>query len=115
VTKASAGAIEYLRFSMVGGVPAAIEELKALGVWVVGLDPTGEQEIFDVELLTEPLALVFGSEGKGLSRLVRERCDVVARIPQSGSIESLNVSAAASVACFAVLRARTDRHRLTPH
>ncbi len=112
VTKTSAGAVEYLRFAMVGGVPAAIEELKALGVWIVGLDPAGSQEIFDVELLTEPLALVLGSEGKGLSRLVRERCDVVATIPQSGSIASLNVSAAASVACFAVQRARTARHLL---
>lgn len=108
VAKASAGAIEYLSFAMVPGIPAALEELKSLGLWVVGLEPSAERLIYDVELLKEPLALVLGSEGRGLSRLVRERCDALAGIPQYGRVDSLNVSAAATVAFYEVAKRRRE-------
>ena len=104
--KAAAGAVEHLRFALVPGIPAALSDLSDLKVWTVGLDADGTTSIFDLELATEPVALVLGAEGAGLSRLVRERCDVLARIPQSGAIASLNVSAAAAVACFEVARRR---------
>jgi 23S rRNA (guanosine2251-2'-O)-methyltransferase len=106
VTKAAAGAVEWLPIAVVPGLPAAMQRLRDAGVWTVGLDETGERDIFDLDLGAEPVALVFGAEGAGLSRLVRARCDVVARIPLSGAIKSLNVSAAAAVACFAVSHRR---------
>ncbi len=102
VTKAAAGAIEHLRMSVVGGLPAAMQELRDKSIWLVGLDSTGSQSIHELSIAAEPLALVLGSEGKGLSRLVRARCDIVTSIPLSGSLSSLNVSAAAAIACFKI-------------
>lgn len=106
VTKAAAGAVEHLPMALVGGMPSALSRLKELGVWTVGLDGAGDTSVFDLQVATEPLALVMGAEGKGLSRLVRERCDVLAAIPLRGAIGSLNVSAAAAVACYEVARRR---------
>lgn len=104
--KAAAGAIEHLQFALVGGVPNALERLRREGVWSIGLAADGESSLDDVRVLTEPLALVLGAEGAGLSSLARERCDLTCRIDLVGPLESLNVSAAAAVACFAVSRAR---------
>jgi 23S rRNA (guanosine2251-2'-O)-methyltransferase len=104
--KAAAGAIEHLPMALVPGTAAAVASLKAAGVWVVGLDMAGPGSVFDLELATEPVAIVLGAEGAGLSRLVRERCDVLAAIPQRGDLASLNVAAAAAVACFEVARRR---------
>lgn len=106
VTKAAAGAIEHLPIALVGGVPAAIARLKELGVWVVGLDMAGDRTVHELSLGSDPVALVLGAEGRGLSRLVRERCDVLARIPLRGTLASLNVGAATAVACFEVARQR---------
>jgi 23S rRNA (guanosine2251-2'-O)-methyltransferase len=106
VAKAAAGAIESVPLALVGGIPAAMQTLAAAGVWTVGLDGDAEQSLFGLELATEPVALVLGAEGTGLSRLVRDRCDVLAAIPQLGALSSLNVSAAAAVACFEVTRRR---------
>ena len=108
VAKAAAGAIEHLDMASVARIPAALERLRSLGVWIVGLDSGGEAELFGLELLTEPVALVFGAEGAGLSRLARERCDVAASIPRKGQTASLNVSAAAALACYEVLRVRSN-------
>jgi len=105
-TKAAAGAIEHLPLALVAGIAAAIAQLKEAGVWVVGLDMDGRGSVFDLELATEPVALVLGAEGTGLSRLVRERCDVLVAVPQRGHVGSLNVAAAAAVACFEVSRRR---------
>jgi 23S rRNA (guanosine2251-2'-O)-methyltransferase len=80
--------------------------LKELGVWTVGLDADAPTSIFDLEVATEPVALVLGAEGRGLSRLVRQRCDLVVGIPQSGATSSLNVAAAGAVACFEIVRRR---------
>jgi 23S rRNA (guanosine2251-2'-O)-methyltransferase len=106
VAKAAAGAVEHVPIAVVPGIPAALQQLAAAGVWTVGLDGDADQLLFGLELATEPVALVLGAEGTGLSRLVRDRCDVLAAIPQLGALGSLNVAAAAAVACFEVARRR---------
>jgi 23S rRNA (guanosine2251-2'-O)-methyltransferase len=106
VAKAAAGAVEHLPMALVGGMPSALARLKELGVWTVGLDGAGDTSLFDLNVATEPVALVLGAEGKGLGRLVRDRCDVLAAIPLRGALASLNVSAAAAVACYEVARRR---------
>ncbi|MDQ3355028.1 MAG: 23S rRNA (guanosine(2251)-2'-O)-methyltransferase RlmB, partial [Actinomycetota bacterium] len=78
------------------------------GVWTVGLDSGGDSSLFDLSLAAEPVALVLGAEGRGLGRLVRDRCDVVASIPLRGALPSLNVAAAAALACFEVSRRRSS-------
>jgi 23S rRNA (guanosine2251-2'-O)-methyltransferase len=108
VTKTAAGAIEHLPMAQVAGIPSALQRLKELEVWSVGLDMVAESTVFDMRVATEPVALVLGAEGSGISRLTRERCDVVARIPLAGSLGSLNVSTAAAVACYEVVRRRAE-------
>lgn len=110
VTKAAAGAVEHLAFAVVGGLPTALQQLSKRGVWVVGLDGGGSTGLWDLPAADGPIALVLGAEGSGLSRLVRQRCDEIASIPLSGELDSLNVAAAATLACFEVARARsTDK------
>jgi 23S rRNA (guanosine2251-2'-O)-methyltransferase len=106
VAKAAAGAIEYLPIAVVPGVPTALADLAARGIWTVGLDPDGARPVHDLELATEPLALVVGAEGEGLSTLAKARCDVVVSVPQHGRVASLNVAAAAAVAVFEIARRR---------
>lgn len=106
VTKTAAGAIEYLPMAMVGGLPAAIESMRSKGVWVVGLDMDGDSSVFDLAVADGPVCLVLGAEGRGLARLVRARCDVVASIPMLGNLASLNVGTAAAVALYEVARRR---------
>jgi 23S rRNA (guanosine2251-2'-O)-methyltransferase len=106
VTKAAAGAVEWLPIAVVAGIPAALADLEAAGIWVVGLDQDADEVFWDLKVVADPLALVLGSEGSGLSRLTRQRCDVVAALPLAGRLGSLNVSAAAAVACYEVARAR---------
>lgn len=104
--KAAAGAVEHLPIAVVGGVAAALEQASRAGVWSVGLDADADTVINEIGVADRPLVLVLGAEGTGLARLVRARCDVVARIPMRGPIESLNVAAAAAVACFAIATER---------
>jgi 23S rRNA (guanosine2251-2'-O)-methyltransferase len=106
VAKAAAGAIEHLPMALVGGLPSALERAKKAGVWVIGLDGGGDRRIDEVELAAEPVILVLGAEGAGLSPLVRKRCDVVAAIPLRGRLSSLNVAAAAAIATYEVARRR---------
>ncbi len=107
VTKAAAGALEYLPIALVGGIPAALERAGRAGCWTVGLDAAaGDRSLFDLDLADQPLVLVLGSEGRGLARLTSARCDVLVSIPMYGSIESLNVAAAAAVACHEIARRR---------
>ncbi|MEY3366534.1 MAG: hypothetical protein RIS71_1271, partial [Actinomycetota bacterium] len=97
--KSAAGAVEY--------VPMCIVGLKEAGVWIVGLHDSADKSIFDIgDLALEPICLVLGAEGPGLSRLVRERCDVLVSIPMLGSLSSLNVSAATALATYEIVRAR---------
>jgi 23S rRNA (guanosine2251-2'-O)-methyltransferase len=106
VAKTSAGAIEHVPVATAAGVPAAIQVLQKHDVWVIGLDEAGTRSIFDLDLADQPLCLVLGAEGPGLSRLTRERCDQLVSIPMQGAVASLNVSAAATVAMFDVARRR---------
>lgn len=108
VTKTAAGAVEHLPMAQVAGIPAALQRLKELEVWSVGLDMVAETSVFDLRVATDPVALVLGAEGSGIARLTRERCDVIARIPLAGSLGSLNVSTAAAVACYEVVRRRSE-------
>ncbi len=104
--KAAAGAVEHLPVASVAGVPSALVSLRRAGLWTVGLDRDGPVPLWDLQVATEPVALVLGSEGRGLSPLVRARCEVLASIPLCGPLDSLNVSAAAALACFEVARHR---------
>jgi 23S rRNA (guanosine2251-2'-O)-methyltransferase len=104
--KAAAGAFEHLAVAEVSSIANAVDALKRLQVWTVGLDAGGRQSLFGLALLAEPVAIVVGAEGSGLSRLVRERVDVVASIPIRGPVESLNASVAAALAVFEVARVR---------
>jgi 23S rRNA (guanosine2251-2'-O)-methyltransferase len=106
VAKASAGAIEHVPMTVVAGLPSALVDCKEAGVWTVGLDMDGDVDIHDLPVADQPVVLVFGAEGKGLSRLTKQRCDVLARIPQYGNVASLNVSAAGAIACFEIARRR---------
>jgi 23S rRNA (guanosine2251-2'-O)-methyltransferase len=105
--KAAAGAIEYLPIATVAGIPAVIIQAARADVWTIGLDAGGDVAIDDLTVADRPLMLVLGAEGRGLSRLARERCDVVASIPMHGHVASLNVGAAAAIACATVARLRT--------
>jgi len=104
--KAAAGALEELPVAVVGSIPEALSRLKDQGFWVVGLDQGGEESLFDLPLLTEPVALVIGGEGSGLAALTRKRCDVIASIPMKGDVESLNASVTAALGVFEIMRAR---------
>ena len=107
VAKAAAGAIEHVPIAVVPGLPAALSRVREAGIWVVGLDDDAERTLFDLgDLAAEGVCLVLGAEGSGLSRLVRERCDTVLRIPMRGRLSSLNVSAAAALAVYEVFRHR---------
>lgn len=104
--KAAAGALEHMPVSIVNSIPEALSRLKDNDVWVVGLDAGGDQSLFGLDLLTEPVALVVGSEGAGLAELTRKRCDVLARIPMTMDTESLNASVSAALASFEIMRVR---------
>lgn len=108
VTKASAGAIEHVPIAIAPGMPAALTACKERGVWTVGLDPDGTTDISHLPVADAPIMLVMGAEGAGLSRLTKQRCDLLAGIPQAGAVASLNVSAAGAIACFEVARQRRE-------
>ena len=107
VTKAAAGAVERIPMTLVGGLPAALAYAKEHGAWVIGLDPDGETSLYETShLASGPLVVVVGAEGTGMSRLVSQRCDVVASIPLRGTLASLNAAAAGAVALFELGRHR---------
>ncbi len=103
--KSSAGAAEYVPVAMVPNIKHAILEMKRKGVTIVGTDASAEDLLWDIDFRM-PLALVIGSEGKGLRRTVGALCDVLAKIPMRGKINSLNVSVAAGIFAFEILRQR---------
>jgi 23S rRNA (guanosine2251-2'-O)-methyltransferase len=107
VAKAAAGAVEHVPMVMVPGLPTMLARFKDEGIWVVGLDDAAERDLFDLgDLARDAICLVMGAEGAGLSKLVRERCDLIVSIPMLGRLSSLNVSAAAALATYEVARAR---------
>jgi 23S rRNA (guanosine2251-2'-O)-methyltransferase len=103
--KASAGAISHVKIADVVNIARALEELKEAGIWTVGLAGDAPKRLDQIDLKA-PTALVLGAEGAGLRRLVRERCDWLASIPMRGHVQSLNVSVAAGIALFEVVRQR---------
>ncbi len=105
VAKASAGAIEYMKVARVTNISATIEELKKKGVWIFGTAAEGSIPMYQADL-TVPAAVVIGSEGDGMSQLVRKKCDVTVHIPMVGKITSLNASAAATVLLYEAVRQR---------
>lgn len=106
VSNASAGAVEHMRVAQVTNLNRVIDDLKTRNVWVAGL--AGEPDVPPLEEvdLRGAMAIVVGSEGKGLSRLTREKCDFVVRLPMHGSVESLNAAVAGSIVLYAARRAR---------
>ena len=106
--KASAGAAAHVKIAEVVNIARALESLKSAGVWTVGLAGDAPKRYDEVDM-TLPTALVVGSEGTGLRRLVRERCDWLASLPMHGRVQSLNVSVAAGIALFEALRQRARK------
>ena len=106
VVNASAGAVEHLFIARVTNLVQAMERLKAADVWVAGLEDVPEAQLYHRADLNIPLALVVGSEGAGMRRLVRERCDFLIRLPMRGRIGSLNASVAGSIALYEIWRQR---------
>lgn len=107
VAKASAGALEYVPIARVSNLTAVIKTLKDSGVWIYGTAAGGASSLYETDL-TGPAAIVIGSEGAGMSRLVAESCDFMVSIPMRGHINSLNASNAAAVLLYEALRQRTQ-------
>ncbi|MBS4029402.1 MAG: 23S rRNA (guanosine(2251)-2'-O)-methyltransferase RlmB [Ignavibacteriales bacterium] len=105
VAKSSAGAIEYMNVAKVTNIVSTIEELKTHGLWIIGTSDDATTGYTDYDY-TAPVAIVIGNEGKGIRKLVKERCDVLVKIPMRGKISSLNASVAAGVLLYEVVRKR---------
>lgn len=110
VDKASAGAAEHMLIARVPNLPAALDTLKSRGLWVYGTAADGQCGLWDTDF-TGPMALVIGSEGDGMGRLVRESCDFTVSLPMKGKVSSLNASAAAGIVMYEVLRQRLGGKR----
>ncbi|NMB07136.1 MAG: 23S rRNA (guanosine(2251)-2'-O)-methyltransferase RlmB [Tissierellia bacterium] len=110
VYKSSAGAVEHIFVAKVNNISDTIEKLKDEGLWIYGADMEGEDYYFNMDL-KGPIALVIGSEGKGLSRLVKEKCDFLLKIPMFGKVSSLNASNAASVLIYEIIRQNYEEKR----
>ena len=106
VDKASAGAAEHMAIARVPNLPAAIRELKERGLWIYGTAADGASDLWHTDF-TGPLALVIGSEGDGMGRLVAESCDYIVSLPMKGQVSSLNASAAAAITMYEILRQRS--------
>lgn len=105
VVKTSAGASLHFPMARVTNIAQTLEELKEQGVWIVGTEMTAQQNFTEVDY-TIPVALVIGNEGKGMRRLVKDKCDFLVRIPMKGDFESLNASVAGAIVMYEVLRKR---------
>jgi 23S rRNA (guanosine2251-2'-O)-methyltransferase len=106
VDKASAGAAEHMAIARVPNLPAAIQALKDRGLWIYGTAADGQNDLWHTDF-SGPLALVIGSEGDGMGRLVRECCDFIVSLPMKGRVSSLNASAAAAITMYEILRQRS--------
>jgi 23S rRNA (guanosine2251-2'-O)-methyltransferase len=107
VSNASSGAVEHIPVALVGNVNRTIDRLKKLNIWTVGLDLGQDAIPLSDADLSGPLAVVVGNEGKGLSRLAREKCDFCVTIPMAGAVESLNAAIAGSIVLFQAFQARS--------
>lgn len=106
VAKTSAGAVEYVPVARIGNVSQTLENLKKQGLWVAGADMDGTDNYYEANL-TGPIVLVIGSEGHGVSRLTKEACDFIVKIPMRGKVNSLNASNAAAILAYEILKQRT--------
>ncbi|PWA12971.1 23S rRNA (guanosine(2251)-2'-O)-methyltransferase RlmB [Pueribacillus theae] len=106
VAKASTGAIEHVPVVRVGNLAQTMDELKERGLWFVGADAKGKQDFREADY-DMPVGLVIGSEGKGIGRLIKQKCDFLVRLPMKGKVTSLNASVAAGVLMYEVLRKRS--------
>ncbi len=106
--KTSAGAAARLPIAQITNLARSIDDAKAYGCFIVGLDGDADTTVDSMEIADQPLYVIVGSEGKGLSRLVREKCDLLISIPMSSAVESLNASVAMSIALYAIDRKRND-------
>ncbi len=106
VDKASAGAAEHMLVARVANLPAAIKELKSRGLWVYGTAADGQNDLWHTDF-SGAVALVIGSEGDGMGRLVKENCDFVVSLPMKGQVSSLNASNAAAITMYEILRQRS--------
>lgn len=107
MAKVSAGAVEYTYVAKVSNIAQTLDKLKRKGMWIVGTDLSATQNHYECDL-KGPLGIVVGSEGDGMSRIVREACDFLVKIPMIGEIESLNASVAAGVLMYEALRQRNN-------
>jgi 23S rRNA (guanosine2251-2'-O)-methyltransferase len=115
VRRVSAGASEVLPVARVANLSTAIDRARAAGLWIVGLDPDAPTDVWTSEVLEPPVGLVLGSEDRGLSRVVRARCDALVSIPMRGRVGSLNVASAGAIAMFEIVRrAEADGARQSP-
>lgn len=105
--RASAGAAEHVPVALVANLVQAMQRLKTEGIWLAGLEALPDAQLYTQIDLNGPLGLVVGSEGQGLARLVRERCDYLIRLPMHGQVESLNAAVAGGIALYEVRRQRT--------
>ena len=110
VYKSSAGAVEHVLIADVVNISDTITRLKKEGLWIYGADMDGQSYHFHTSL-DGPIALVIGNEGKGISRIVKEKCDVLVKIPMVGKISSLNASAAAAILIYEVVRQNYDKKK----
>lgn len=108
VDKSSAGAVEHMAIARVPNIPAAMKELKDRGVWIYGTAADGENQLWSTDLKGS-IALVIGSEGDGMGRLVRESCDFIISLPMRGKLNSLNASTAAAITMYEILRQRSEK------
>jgi 23S rRNA (guanosine2251-2'-O)-methyltransferase len=108
VYKSSAGAVEHMRIAKVTNINTVIDEFKAKGIWIYGADMDGESYCFDVDF-SGAVAVVIGSEGRGISKLTKSKCDVLTKIPMVGRITSLNASVAGGILMYEVLKQRFKR------
>lgn len=106
VVRASAGAAEHIPVAQVTNLVAAMEELKREGIWLAGLEAQPDAQLYSQANLRGPLGVVVGSEGKGMARLVQERCDFLIRLPMHGQIGSLNAAIAGAIALYEARRQR---------
>lgn len=107
--KAAAGATEHLVIDQVASLERALASCKEEGLWIVGLDADAKPDIRELELLGEPVVLVIGAEGSGLSRLIRDRADALGRIPMAGEVDSLSAPVAGAIALYEARRRRGSR------
>lgn len=108
VYKSSAGAAEHMRIAKVNNINAAIDKLKENNIWIYGAEMEGKDYCFDANL-TGAAALVIGSEGHGMGKLTKEKCDVLVKIPMVGKITSLNASVAGGIIMYEILKQRIKR------